>query len=432
MLGVKPGTKYGYSIYEFSVTGPGSTADLAQGKATTASSYTAPTYPPADATDGNPGTRWAVSVADRAVPDSWLQVDLGSPTQVSGVTIVWEAAYGAAYAIQTSPDGSTWTDAVTVPETHVVTGGWVNVDSRAGFVVRGSGNPLTVTANAVTLSDGPATGAAGMVVQAFPAQPPSATAAAAGVAQPSGGPAGLAAAVTDGYLTLFNLTAAAVSGPLTLPASGELIAYPGSRTGSAHQVSLPAATAAVLAPRFAVRAGDPAALTVLVTDSQHVRLTSTRGDRVTVTPLPGRRGARTVVLRPGVPVSLTFPEVPLAPVTDLALGRTTFPTSPLPSGMSDPAAAVDGDPHTGWRPGPNGRMVVDLGASVPLGTLALTWGPGRPPSAVVTVSDDGLSYRPAGTVHGHPLPLSTTARYVAVAVSRPGVAQLTGLSVSPG
>lgn len=436
MLGAKPGTQYGYSIYEFTVTGPGSTTDLALHRSTTASSYT-PQYPPANATDGDPGTRWAVAVADRSVPDSWLAVDLGTATPVSAVTIAWETAYGAAYEIQTSVDGSTWTTVVSVPATHTVTGGWVNVDGRAGFVVRGSTNPLTVTATAVTLSDGPASGAAGMVVQAFPAQSPTVTATAAAAPAPSGGPAGLAVAVTDGYLSLFNLTGTDLSGPVTVPAvHGELLAYPGTRIGDQHQVALAAASAAVLPPRFTVRAGNPAALAVVVTDSQHVVLTSTSTDRVTVAPMSDPDAARTLSLRPGRPVTLAFPDVALAPVDDLALGRTTFPTSPLPAGMSDPAAAVDGDRRTAWRPGPAGRLVVDLGAALPLGELGLTWDGGRSRPATVSVSTDGITYQAVGTVPqgARTFPLRTTARYVALVVPdwRSGDAGLRALTVTPG
>ena len=134
MVGVKPTTQYGYSIYELGVYGPASDADLAVGMPTTASSFT-PAYPPGNSTDGNPSTRWAVAVADRSVPDSWLQVDLGAPTEVNQVVIAWEAAYGAAYAMQVSPDATTWTTAIALPKTRTFSGNWLNVDGRAGFVL---------------------------------------------------------------------------------------------------------------------------------------------------------------------------------------------------------------------------------------------------------------------------------------------------------
>jgi hypothetical protein len=376
-----------------------------------------------------------VAVADRAVPESWLEVDLGAAVPVSAVTIAWETAYGAEYSIQTSTDGSTWTTAVGVPDKHTVTGGWVNVDGRAGFVVRGSNNPLTVTANTVTLSDGPAGGATGMVVQAFPAQSPTATASAAAAPAPSGVPAGLAAAVTDGYLSLYNLTGTDLTGAVRLPA-GELVVYQGKRIGEQHQVQVAAASAVVLPPRFTVRATNPSALTVVVADSQHIELTSAVGQGVTVAPVSDPRAARTVTLRPGTPISLVFPEIPFTPTTDLALGRATFPTSPLPAGMSDPTAAVDGDPRTTWRPGPGGRIVVDLGAAVPLGTLTLSWVGGRPRPAVVGVSSDGLTYQTVGTMvpGARNLTLGGTSRYIAVAVPdwRTGDAELSALNVTAG
>ncbi|MEC3981495.1 discoidin domain-containing protein [Amycolatopsis sp. H20-H5] len=38
-----------------------------------------------------------------------LRVDLGVTANVSRVKLGWEAAYGKAYTIQTSPDGTAWT-----------------------------------------------------------------------------------------------------------------------------------------------------------------------------------------------------------------------------------------------------------------------------------------------------------------------------------
>jgi hypothetical protein len=112
----------------------------------------------------------------------------------------------------------------------------------------------------------------------------------------------------------------------------------------------------------------------------------------------------------------------LTPVADLALTKTTFPTSPLPAGMSDPDLAVDGDSATAWRPGPGGRMVVDLGALHALDRATLSWQAGRVTPAVISVSDDGLTYRQVATAAGkgeESLPLGgVTGRYVAVQAPR--------------
>ncbi|HZX06287.1 discoidin domain-containing protein, partial [Kribbella sp.] len=62
------------------------------------------------AVDGDPGTRWASGYDDA----SWLQVDLGTPTRLGKLILRWETAYGSAYRIEVSDDGSTWTTATEV------------------------------------------------------------------------------------------------------------------------------------------------------------------------------------------------------------------------------------------------------------------------------------------------------------------------------
>jgi hypothetical protein len=63
---------------------------------------------------------------------------------------------------------------------------------------------------------------------------------------------------------------------------------------------------------------------------------------------------------------------------------------------------------------------VDLGSALTLGTLELSWTPGRVPPAAISVSADGLSYTATGSTPGGHGPqtvsLNTSARYVAVAV----------------
>jgi hypothetical protein len=137
--------------------------------------------------------------------------------------------------------------------------------------------------------------------------------------------------------------------------------------------------------------------------------------------LVGQNGARLpVMLVPGVPRDFTVPGARPYPLDDLAAGRTTFPTSPLPAGMSDPATAVDDDPLTAWRPGPSGRMVVDLGAAQRIGPISLKWTFGPVPTSTITTSVDGRVYTAP----------AATARYVAVSTGwRQGQASLTSISV---
>ena len=81
--------------------------DLALDQPTTASStQDATDYPAADATDGNPGTRWSSAATD----PQWLEVDLGAQQQICSVGIIWEAAYASAFQIQVSNDNATWTN----------------------------------------------------------------------------------------------------------------------------------------------------------------------------------------------------------------------------------------------------------------------------------------------------------------------------------
>ena len=82
------------------------TQDLALDQPTTASStQDATDYPASDATDGDPGTRWSSLFTD----PQWLEVDLGAPTQICSVGLLWEAAYATAFQIQVSTNNSTWT-----------------------------------------------------------------------------------------------------------------------------------------------------------------------------------------------------------------------------------------------------------------------------------------------------------------------------------
>jgi hypothetical protein len=109
MYGTQRGTQYGYSLYEFSVNGTpggGGTCNLlSQNKPVTASSNENATLGPANAVDGNTGTRWSSGFSD----PQWIQVDLGATHSICRVVLNWEAAYATAYQLQTSNDGTTWT-----------------------------------------------------------------------------------------------------------------------------------------------------------------------------------------------------------------------------------------------------------------------------------------------------------------------------------
>ncbi|RCG24011.1 sugar-binding protein [Sphaerisporangium album] len=82
---------------------------LSQGRPVTVSSTENAGTPGSAAVDGNAGTRWSSAFSD----PQWISVDLGAPHPVSRVKLTWEAAYGKAYRIETSTDGTTWTPAYT-------------------------------------------------------------------------------------------------------------------------------------------------------------------------------------------------------------------------------------------------------------------------------------------------------------------------------
>ncbi len=69
-----------------------------------------PAFPASQAVDASTTTRWASAFAD----PQWIQVDLGQTYSISRVRLLWEAAYGSAYRIETSTNGTTWTVARTV------------------------------------------------------------------------------------------------------------------------------------------------------------------------------------------------------------------------------------------------------------------------------------------------------------------------------
>ncbi|BBA97537.1 putative secreted protein [Actinacidiphila reveromycinica] len=89
---------------------------LSQGRPATASSVENAGTPASAAVDGNTGTRWSSAAAD----PQWLEVDLGSAQSIGQVRLDWETAYAKAFKIQTSANGTDWTD---VYSTTTGTGG---------------------------------------------------------------------------------------------------------------------------------------------------------------------------------------------------------------------------------------------------------------------------------------------------------------------
>ncbi|GAA5022167.1 hypothetical protein GCM10025734_78100 [Kitasatospora paranensis] len=137
----------GIETKSFRVVAPTpSGTNVARGKPTTASTFQATgngaPYPASNATDGNWNTRWASEWAD----PQWIQVDLGQTTSIKHVQLGWESAYGKAYQIQVSGDGTNWTTAYS---TSSGSGGVDDVDLTAsGRYVR-----VTITQRGTTYGD---------------------------------------------------------------------------------------------------------------------------------------------------------------------------------------------------------------------------------------------------------------------------------------
>jgi beta-glucanase (GH16 family) len=134
MNGTQRATVYGYSLFEFAVNGTpsggtGGSTLLSQGHPATSSSNENATLGPANAVDGNLGTRWSSGFSDA----QWIQVDLGASHAINRVLLNWEAAFGRGYQIQTSPDGAAWT---TIFSTTTGDGGTddLTVSGNARFV----------------------------------------------------------------------------------------------------------------------------------------------------------------------------------------------------------------------------------------------------------------------------------------------------------
>jgi hypothetical protein len=181
----------------------------------------------------------------------------------------------------------------------------------------------------------------------------------------------------------------------------------------------------------------PTGLVADLSDAQHVTLSGVTGTRSVPVVLRSTATGeeRTVTLKPGVASTVTFTRGSPYPLPDLAAGRTTFPTFPLPAGMSSPSLAVDGSAATAWTPGPGGRMVVDLGAARAVKGVQVLWSSGVVRDASVAVSTDGLSYAEAlglatnGRVSSRDV--TATTRYVALSIPdwKPGDATVLTFTV---
>ncbi len=105
------------------------TTNIALNKPTTSSSNEAPGTTPNLAVDGNLSSRWSSGFSD----PQWIRIDLGATYAICRVVLRWEAAYGRAYQIQVSNNGTSWT---TIYSTTTGNGGVddLNVSSSGRYI----------------------------------------------------------------------------------------------------------------------------------------------------------------------------------------------------------------------------------------------------------------------------------------------------------
>ncbi|MCP2197934.1 glycosyl hydrolase family 8 [Lentzea flava] len=183
---------------------------VSRGKAVLASSIEGSGFEAAKAVDGSTSTRWA-SVEGH--DPEWIRVDLGSTHTISRVKLTWEVAYAKAYRVQTSPDGSAWTDVYSTSTgdggiddlTVSGSGRYVRIYGTARgtaygyslwelevYGVGGGTNPPTTTPTTTTTTPPPVPGIAypfGSRLQPY----------AAGILRPSGSTSTLDAKIVDYY-----------------------------------------------------------------------------------------------------------------------------------------------------------------------------------------------------------------------------------------
>jgi F5/8 type C domain len=296
--------------------------------------------------------------------------------------------------------------------TGTFTGNWLNVDGRAGFVIRHVSNPISVTGTSVVLSQGSASSSDRLVVEAYPGQTAAQTQATAALPEPTGGTWAVRVSLTSGYLSMFNLGEPSITNvPMTIPVGTTApTLFAGTQTtqagGTSYSVNLAGAEPRIEPPRFTLQmAGGgsvPAGLLVMVSDSQNLSVNNTTATSVSINLTSVATGeVKSVTVAAGATIPIAFTQGTRTPANDAAYLQPTYPTSPLPPGMTGPQNSVDRNGATAWTPGAaSGRMLVDLGRLKALSTVQLDWTVGTVRGYTLSGSYDGISYTQLATSAG--------------------------------
>jgi hypothetical protein len=203
--------------------------NLALGKPATASSVENAGTTANLAVDGNTGTRWSSAFSD----PQWLTVDLGAPTAIGRVRLIWEAAYATAYQIQVSNDNVNWTAIKTVTGGTGATQDWTGL-SGAGRYVRMYGT-TRATGYGYSLWEFEVYGSTGATATATRTSAPTSTVTATSTARPRA-----TATATNGTTTLAVNCGGA--------AAGAFVADTGFAGGSTYSTTAAITTAGATAP----------------------------------------------------------------------------------------------------------------------------------------------------------------------------------------
>ncbi|MFF7590792.1 beta-N-acetylglucosaminidase domain-containing protein [Kitasatospora purpeofusca] len=97
-------------VLQVHVVPPTGGPDLAITAQATSSGDETANFPASAVADQDPKSRWSSPAAD----DAWVQLELPKATHLGAAVLHWQAAYAAAYKIQSSADGRSWTTVATV------------------------------------------------------------------------------------------------------------------------------------------------------------------------------------------------------------------------------------------------------------------------------------------------------------------------------
>ncbi len=103
-------TKYGISIFEFSIYGQNLSRNIALNKAVNSSSVYG-TEVVTKAVDGNTQSKWSSARKNPGfnAQEEWISVDLGQISYIDSIEIDWESGCSNDYSIEVSDDNENWT-----------------------------------------------------------------------------------------------------------------------------------------------------------------------------------------------------------------------------------------------------------------------------------------------------------------------------------